>query len=186
MLSKRLGTGRSGLMSRIRSRDTAPELRLRKALWHSGLRYRINFRIGGVRCDIAFPRARLAVFVDGCFWHGCPEHYVRPRTRTQFWGKKLRENVARDRRQTLALEAAGWRVERVWEHEVHVELGSVVSRLAQRLCPTSDDPPTTERWHVVEATPLGADEEEELRILWELRCRAPERELTQRRSTAKW
>ena len=83
--------------------------------------------------DLAFPRARLAVFVDGCFWHGCPRHYAAPGSNRAFWGSKLRANVARDRRQTLALEAVGWRVVRVWEHEVVADAAALAVRLARIL-----------------------------------------------------
>jgi len=78
------------------------------------------------RPDVVFPGPKVAVFIDGCFWHGCPEHYVRPRSRTEFWAEKLAQNVARDRRQTLALEAQGWRVVRVWEHDVFTQLDEAV------------------------------------------------------------
>src|SRR5262245_41107618 len=100
-------------MSRIRGKDTAPELALRHALWHRGLRYRKSVRVLGVRPDLTFLRAKLAVFVDGCFWHGCPEHYVRPRSESRaFWASKLRNNTDRDERQTRALEEQGWTVVR--------------------------------------------------------------------------
>src|SRR5687768_10638296 len=106
-------------MSRIRGRNTAPEIRLRQLLWRRGLRYRLAVRVSNVRPDLVFTGARLAVFVDGCFWHGCPEHYVRPRSsNAKFWAQKLQDNVSRDERQTLRLEADGWRVLRVWEHEL--------------------------------------------------------------------
>jgi DNA mismatch endonuclease (patch repair protein) len=106
-------------MSRIRGKDTKPEHRLRRALWAAGLRYRKHARTRAGRPDIVFPGPRVAVFVDGCFWHGCPDHYVRPRTRAGFWAEKLRANTARDRRQTLELESADWLVMRVWECELH-------------------------------------------------------------------
>ncbi len=101
-------------MSRIRSRDTSPELLLRKSLWKRGLRYRCHARVCGIRPDLVFSGPRVVVFVDGCFWHGCPDHYVRPRTRTKFWQEKLRRTTDRDRLQTELLEAEGWTVLRVW------------------------------------------------------------------------
>lgn len=109
---------RSENMARIRGRDTAPELALRRALWARGLRYRVDFRTPGGRADIAVPAKTLAVFIDGCFWHGCPEHYVHPRSHRLFWDHKLRENVERDQRQTRRLLDEGWTVIRLWEHEV--------------------------------------------------------------------
>lgn len=78
------------------------------------------------RPDIAFTRSRVAVFVDGCFWHCCPDHGRPPKTNRSYWGPKLARNVERDRRDTLALEGAGWRVVRLWEHVPVVEGVSVV------------------------------------------------------------
>jgi DNA mismatch endonuclease (patch repair protein) len=103
-----------------RSRDTAPELALRRVLHRRGLRYRINATAQpGIRCraDIVFRCPRVAVFVDGCFWHCYPTHGTRPATNAEYWQAKLARNVERDRRTDLALEAADWTVIRVWEHE---------------------------------------------------------------------
>jgi DNA mismatch endonuclease, patch repair protein len=103
-----------------RGRDTKPETALRSSLHARGLRFRKNTRPDrAVKCraDIVFARARLAVFVDGCFWHRCPQHGVSPRTNDQYWSAKLDRNVARDRANDQALGKAGWHVLRVWEHE---------------------------------------------------------------------
>jgi len=103
-----------------RRRDTGPELALRRELHRRGLRFRVDHgAVETIRCrvDIAFTRARVAVFVDGCFWHQCPAHSNLPRANRDWWAQKLASNVARDRRNDLELEAAGWRVLRVWEHE---------------------------------------------------------------------
>jgi DNA mismatch endonuclease (patch repair protein) len=104
-----------------RRTDTAPELKLRRALHASGLRYRKDFvvRAGDVRtkADIVFTRRRVAVFVDGCFWHGCPEHGRMPASNRPYWEAKLGRNRERDERITAALAAAGWQVVRIWEHE---------------------------------------------------------------------
>jgi DNA mismatch endonuclease (patch repair protein) len=99
--------------------DTQPEFAVRSALHRRGLRFRTNVAASGGRCraDIVFPRQRIAVFVDGCFWHRCPEHGVSPRTNSSYWEAKLDRNVARDRRNDEALRAAGWTVVRVWEHD---------------------------------------------------------------------
>lgn len=103
-----------------RGRDTGPELRLRKLLHAKGLRYRVNIPpLRGLRrtADVVFTKAKVAVFVDGCFWHGCPEHH-RPANRNGvFWREKINGNQARDRDTDRALSEAGWRVVRVWEHE---------------------------------------------------------------------
>lgn len=107
-------------MSVIRGRDTRPELAIRSILHRSGLRFRVNYRaIAGSRrtVDIAFPRRRIAVFVDGCFWHGCPVHFVVPRTRTEYWVSKIDGNRARDVDSTQTLSDEGWTVLRYWEHQ---------------------------------------------------------------------
>ena len=121
-------------MASVRSKNTKPELRLRKALWAAGLRYRLShrFRLPG-RPDLAFPGKKLAVFVDGCFWHGCPLHATFPKANKLFWDKKLRENRERDVRVDDQLDSMGWRVIRVWEHEVKEDLSGTVERIASEL-----------------------------------------------------
>ncbi len=109
-------------MQANRRTDTGPEMRLRSALHREGRRFRKDYPIrveGGrrIKVDIAFPGARLAVFVDGCFWHRCPEHATEPKANRDFWRAKLDRNVARDREVDRALRNAGWRVVRIWEHE---------------------------------------------------------------------
>jgi DNA mismatch endonuclease (patch repair protein) len=107
-------------MGRIRGRDTKPELALRSRLHQRGLRYRINRAVlPGLRrqADVVFYRAGVVVFVDGCFWHGCPEHLVWPRRNEAFWREKITTNRLRDRDTDGRLAAAGWIVVRVWEHE---------------------------------------------------------------------
>lgn len=100
--------------------DTKPEVAIRKALHALGLRFRKDYPIviQGIRIrpDIAFTRQRLAVFVDGCFWHQCPEHGHRPRSNMHYWLPKLERNVARDRRNNELLKTTGWTVLRFWEH----------------------------------------------------------------------
>src|SRR5215211_8176900 len=108
-------------MARVKGKNTSPERILRSALWRNGLRYRLDYKVPAGRPDIVFPGPKVAVFVDGCFWHGCPAHYSRPRSQQEFWSEKLAANVERDRRQTLELESRGWRVVRVWEHEISSE-----------------------------------------------------------------
>lgn len=104
-----------------RRRDTRPELRLRSELHSRGRRFRVDFPVAlGVkrrpRPDIAFTRVKVAVFVDGCFWHGCPDHGRPPQTNTGYWLPKLEGNRRRDRLDTDLLRAAGWKVVRLWEH----------------------------------------------------------------------
>ncbi|MDA8210194.1 MAG: very short patch repair endonuclease [Actinomycetota bacterium] len=123
---------RSQIMAQIRGKDTAPEIRLRKALWASGLRYRVHPKLPG-RPDIAFPRAKVAVFVDGCFWHSCPLHGKRPKSNTDYWQPKLERNRVRDCRVDRALADIGWISIRVWEHEVVGEVDSSVARIRESL-----------------------------------------------------
>ncbi len=104
-------------MQRMPRKDTGPEVLLRRELHARGLRFRKNYGKLPGRPDIAFTRARLAIFVDGCFWHRCPEHGTPPKNNAQWWATKLEANVARDRRQDQALVERGWTVVRVWEHE---------------------------------------------------------------------
>ncbi len=128
--------GVSARMSRQRRLGTEPELQLRRLLHARGLRYRVGHPVHGRRrrtIDIAFTRARLAVFVDGCFWHACPVHGTSPTANGEWWSNKLAENAARDRDTDAALAAAGWTVLRVWEHvPVEEAAAEVLSLLAAR------------------------------------------------------
>jgi len=102
------------------ARDTQPELALRRLLHSAGLRYRVDRApLPGLRrrADVVFGPARVAVFMDGCFWHGCPQHGTRPRSNEQWWHDKLERNRRRDRDTDDRLLDAGWQVLRVWEHE---------------------------------------------------------------------
>ncbi|MEV8533456.1 very short patch repair endonuclease [Streptomyces sp. NPDC051211] len=114
-----------------KSRDTKPELRLRSLLHGAGLRYRVSAKpIPGLRrtADVVFTRARVAVFVDGCFWHGCTEHRSVPVTNRDFWSTKIETNVKRDRETDRYLIEAGWAVVRVWEHTPADEALEIVLR----------------------------------------------------------
>ena len=107
-------------MSRQRRRDTGPELAVRQRLHALGYRYRVDHRpLPELRArgDLVFTRARVVVFVDGCFWHRCPQHATSPRHNGEWWRAKLDANVARDRATDRRLGEAGWRVVRIWEHE---------------------------------------------------------------------
>lgn len=107
-------------MRSTRQRDTGAELAIRSAAHQLGLRYFVDRRPMPelrTRADLVFPRQRIAVFIDGCFWHGCPEHGTVPRANAEWWITKLEANRARDARATEALEDAGWTVIRIWEHE---------------------------------------------------------------------
>lgn len=106
-------------MLATRRRDTAAEVALRSALRKLGVRYRIDVRLPGTRrrADLAFSLKKVAVFVDGCFWHGCPEHRTWPKANAEWWRSKLVANVTRDRHTDRALREMGWLVLRFWEHE---------------------------------------------------------------------
>ena len=122
-----------------RRRDTQPELRLRSELHRLGLRFRVDFplRLQGrlIHPDVAFRRARVAVFLDGCFWHRCPEHGSAPAANASYWGPKLDRNVARDRLTDALLDAGGWISIRVWEHEPPA---SAAQRIAEVVVATGD------------------------------------------------
>ena len=108
------------VMQGNRSRDTAPELALRKILHSHGFRYRVDQRPCGDinrRADIVFSRAKVAVFVDGCFWHGCPRHFAPPSTNAMYWKQKIEGNLTRDKETSRLLRKRGWIVIRVWEHQ---------------------------------------------------------------------
>lgn len=102
-----------------RGRDTEPELAVRRLLHAAGLRYRVDFApLGGRRrADIVFTSRKIAVYIDGCFWHGCPQHATFPRRNAHYWLPKLARNIERDRETDALLVAQGWRVIRFWEHE---------------------------------------------------------------------
>jgi DNA mismatch endonuclease (patch repair protein) len=119
---------RSYNMSRIRGKDTIPEMLLRKNLWNLGLRYRLHYKLPG-RPDIVFVASRITIFVDGCFWHGCPEHGVRPKTNSTFWNKKIQGNIERDKKNQLQLNEQGWTVLRFWEHEIEKDPTGISKRI---------------------------------------------------------
>jgi len=109
-------------MAKVRTRDTGPEMAVRRLLYAKGFRYRVNYKpklpsLGRSTVDIAFPGKRLAIFIDGCFWHNCPEHGEIPKANNKWWRNKFAENAARDERVTKILKDDGWRVQRFWEHE---------------------------------------------------------------------
>lgn len=121
-------------MSRLGQRDTGPELALRSELHRRGLRFRVDRRPVAeirTRADLVFPRARVAVYVDGCFWHGCPDHGTTPKANSGFWGPKLARNKERDRQIDEGLAAAGWTVVRVWEHEDPLEAADRVESVVR-------------------------------------------------------
>ncbi|WP_347057389.1 very short patch repair endonuclease [Blastococcus sp. HT6-30] len=125
--------GRARNLAAIRRTNTKPEVALRSLLHRRGRRFRKDYRLdlpdARVRPDVVFTKSRLAVFVDGCFWHVCPEHGRQPTHNEWYWTPKLRRNVERDRQADAALAAAGWRVVRLWEH-VTPEAGAAIVEAA--------------------------------------------------------
>lgn len=124
-----------------RARDTSPELAVRRLLHAAGLRYRVDYApLGGRRrADIVFTRQRIAVFIDGCFWHGCPRHATFPKTNTEYWLPKLQQNIKRDRETDGLLREAGWTVLRFWEHESPASVAEVVSQRVRATHPQAQD-----------------------------------------------
>jgi len=116
-------------MARIRAKNTSPELALRRQIWRLGGRFRIHDPGVPGRPDISNQRARLAVFVDGCFWHGCPKHYTAPEARARYWADKVERNQARRREVRALLKAQGWKVLEVWECDLEDNLESVAANV---------------------------------------------------------
>jgi len=112
---------RSYNMSMIKGENTKPEIALRKLLFARGLRgYRLHYRLPG-KPDIVFPKSRIAIFIDGCFWHKCPKCFVKPVTKRKFWEKKIDSNIKRDKIVNRELKKNKWKVLRIWEHEIKNE-----------------------------------------------------------------
>lgn len=127
----------SAVMRGNRSANTRPEMRVRREVHHRGLRYRVSRRLEAgaiaVRPDLVFAGPRVAIFVDGCFWHRCPTHGTSPRSNAEYWLRKLDRNEERDRQVTTALEATGWHVLRFWEHEDPVSVADAVEAAVRGL-----------------------------------------------------
>lgn len=119
-------------MSRTGRRDTRPEIALRRALHARGLRFRVDRPVlpdRRRRADIVFGPSRVAVLIDGCFWHGCPEHATFPKANQGYWREKIETNRLRDRDTDTRLRAAGWEVVRIWEHENVAESADRIERI---------------------------------------------------------
>ena len=118
-----------------RGRDTAPELRIRSLVHRSGLRFRVDARplpLLRRTADLVLRPVEVAVFVDGCYWHGCPEHFVQPKTNSEFWKEKIGRNIERDRDTDSILRDAGWTVIRIWEHEEPEAAAEEIVELVRR------------------------------------------------------
>ncbi len=124
---------RSYNMSRIKGKNTEPEMILRLELAGRGIRgYRIHYRLPG-KPDIVFTRKKIAVFIDGCFWHRCSECFIKPSTRSVFWEKKINGNVERDILNNKKLIDSGWKILRIWEHQIRKNPEKIVSRIIKHL-----------------------------------------------------
>ena len=120
---------RSRIMSKIRAKDSRIEMSVRKGVWKKGYRFRKHY--GKWKIDIAFPRKKVAVFVDSCFWHACPIHGEIPKSNVQFWKNKLTKNVQRDLEVNEQLKDEGWKVIRIWEHEIDSELDKTLTKISR-------------------------------------------------------
>lgn len=179
-----MALSRSAQMARIHGEDTSPERVLCAALLARNISFDAHARTPVGRPDVVMPATQVAVFIDGCFWHGCPTHYVRPRTRTDFWSAKLVENTTRDRKQTRDLEALGWRVVRAWEHEVFVAPDAVLARIERAM--RDEDIDEDDAWRVVRVDVLDPATDLERRHMVSLREPITERYVDSKRTTTKW
>ncbi len=119
---------RSEIMRRVKGKNTKPELRVRSALHRRGLRYRLNYSLPG-KPDIVFVKPRVAVFIDSCFWHGCPQHLRMPKSNKEYWDSKISRNVARDAEVNAEYADSGWKQLRFWEHELKEDFDLCVDRI---------------------------------------------------------
>ena len=124
---------RSRIMSCIRSKDTKPELKIRKMVWAAGKRYRIHDRSVFGTPDMTNKSKRVAVFIDGCFWHGCPKCYTEPKTNTKFWRDKISRNQERRKKVKTQLKKGNWKVLQFWEHQVNLNSGKVCQKITNSL-----------------------------------------------------
>jgi DNA mismatch endonuclease (patch repair protein) len=116
-------------MSHIRAKNTGPEVKLRKLLFAHGTRgYRIHFDLPG-KPDIVFTKKKIAIFIDGCFWHKCPICFKEPETRNEFWMKKIQSNIDRDKKVNAQLKTEGWTILRLWEHEIRKDPENAVKKI---------------------------------------------------------
>jgi len=124
---------RSQIMRSVKSTNTSLELRLRKVLWQGGLRYRLYIDSLPGKPDITFKRRKLAVFVDSCFFHGCDIHLRRPKSNQDYWNAKIARNIQRDQAVNAQFRDMGWRVIRLWEHEIMADVEGCADRIQSTL-----------------------------------------------------
>lgn len=124
---------RSKIMSSVKSTNTGPEIIFRKALFSKGIRYRTNFRGVKGSPDIGLLKNKIAIFIDGCFWHKCPRCFRPPESNKEYWLKKVNKNKARDKKVNAELRNNGWKVIRIWEHEIRNSLDETVEKTAKKI-----------------------------------------------------
>lgn len=130
-------------MQAVGRRNTPPEVRVQRILRRAGIRYRTQIAVVGTKPDLVLPQFKVALFVDGCFWHGCPVHYEAPRRNQAYWLEKIARNRRRDRRDASILRRAGWGVVRIWECRVHttdIVVGRIICAQAKGQRATSAHP----------------------------------------------
>lgn len=155
-----------------------------KSSLEKGFRYRIHYKLNKIRPDIRSVCGKVALFVDGCQWHGCPEHYVHPRSNQVFWDEKLKNNVERDISQTRALRETGWIPLRIWEHEIWADMAGVVDIVTTLLVTGRE--PDRENWRVVDVKTIDSENDIERRRAVKLDSPLIEQIVERKRSTKKW
>ena len=120
-------------MSQIKAKNTKPEILFRKYIWSKGIKnFRVKNKLTG-KPDLVFTKKKVAVFIDGCFWHKCPKCYIKPKSNKPFWNTKIKQNIKRDAIVNDLLKKDGWRVLRIWEHVIRKDINSAYKRLLKRI-----------------------------------------------------
>lgn len=120
---------RSEIMSKVRHKDSKIEVEFRKKLWANGFRYRKNSGKYFGKPDVALPKYKTVIFIDSCFWHGCKKHGSIPATHTKFWTEKIDRNKARDKEVSRHYKKRGWKVIRVWEHDLSKKTNAIIYKI---------------------------------------------------------
>lgn len=128
MVDKVTAEVRSETMRRVKSKNTSLELKVRSALYKRGLRYRLNYPLPG-KPDIIFPKQKIVIFIDSCFWHGCPEHLRKPASNIIYWSEKIKKNIARDKMVNKKYKEMDWKIIRLWEHDLKKDFEKTISNL---------------------------------------------------------
>lgn len=128
---------RSAIMRRVKSKNTSLEKKVRSALHSRGLRYRLNYPLSG-KPDLVFVRARVVVFIDSCYWHGCPEHLRMPSSNQEYWKAKIERNIKRDANVNASYANTEWHVVRIWEHQLKQSFDEVIDELTDLVRLRSD------------------------------------------------